>query len=358
MILKGGYINGKKLLRTYLGNTLVSEYGIDTLKAFNFKPGFAVKSSFIASNRQPQMGIVAMQAERITDESDFKFHSIQRIQGVYDFSDSDITANYARANGLRVHGHTFCWVQGPQPSWLAQYANNPTALLVILENHIKAVVQRYDDIVDSWDAVNEPLTDGGGYKTGTWYTAFGPQYIHHAVRLVRKYAKPSAKIFINEYTQEYNGVKVTSLLRISDELAAAGNPIDGIGYQMHTSPNIDLTKYRDSLRRFVAKGLMIHISELDVKSWIGQSLPWPDYYTPEVEAKIAQLWKDIYRITITEVPPSKLWGITTWSVTDAENFENQKREDNPIGFRGNIVLFNTGGKPNANYNAVMSLINT
>ena len=69
------------------------------------------------------------------------------------------------ANGMTMRGHTLVW-HSQNPAWLFKDAagndllptpENKELMLQRLEDHIRTVVARYNDVVSSWDVVNEVI---------------------------------------------------------------------------------------------------------------------------------------------------------------------------------------------------------
>ena len=118
----------------------------------------------------------------------------------YNFSGADTIANFARANGMTMRGHTLQWHQ-QNPAWLFQDASgNPLTpseeskalVLQRLEDHIRFVVERYNDVVTSWDVVNEVIdaAQSDGLRRSPWYDLTGSDFIDRAFQVARDVAGP------------------------------------------------------------------------------------------------------------------------------------------------------------------------
>ena len=77
----------------------------------------------------------------------------------------------------------------------------------------------------------------------------------------------SAKLFYNDYGGEGSGVKSDKIYNMVAGFVAGGTPIDGVGLQMHISVDGYPTpqSISDNIKRLVALGLEVHITEMDVR---------------------------------------------------------------------------------------------
>lgn len=173
-----------------------------------------------------------------------------------------------QANQL-VRGHNLCWGQY-NPSWLENGKFSGTELQSILQNHINNVATHYKGQVYSWDVVNEAVADGSPsfpsnyLKPTVWYPAL-PNYIDLAFQWART-ADPGARLFYNEYGAEGGGAKSEAVYQMLQSMKQRKIPVDGVGLQYHVSlgyaPNIN--DVVSNIKRLVALGLEVHITELDV----------------------------------------------------------------------------------------------
>src|SRR5439155_18063679 len=135
------------------------------------------------------------------------------------------------------------------------------------EDHIRAVAGHYRGRVLAWDVVNEAIADdGSGLRDTVFRQKLGDDYIADAFRLARE-ADPQALLFYNDYSGEGSGAKSDRIYELMRSLRLQGVPIDGIGLQMHVSAlNYPSTSgIAANMRRLAALGLLVNISEMDVK---------------------------------------------------------------------------------------------
>lgn len=264
----------------------------------------------------------------ITAENAMKFGPLQPTEGGFNFGPADTLANYARANGLRMRGHALVWHQ-QNPAWLFTdssgaplqpgNADHRALLLQRLETHIRTVVLRYADIVDSWDVVNEVIDAGqpGGLRQTPWLQIIGPDYIDIAFRITRE-VDPDAKLYINDFSTT-DPAKRAALHGVVSGLIARGVPVNGVGHQMHVNiaqPSVEAIG--GTIELFAALGLDNQITEFDMSVYTNST----DRYVPTVPEEILVLqghrYKEIFREfrrLSAAISSVTLWGLaddTTW----------------------------------------------
>ncbi len=204
----------------------------------------------------------------LTTDVDMKFDWLRPAADKWDWGPADRLADFALRTGMTLRGHTLIWNENA-PDWLKKLSL--AQIRRVFDEHIETVVSRYAGKVAVWDVVNEPFWPGhgkpGGYRTGPWYEAFGPDYIARALRRARA-ADPRAKLAINEAHCERmdavgKGIRA-GMRRLAAHLQDVDAPLDVLGFQGHLQPQLpfDDARFAAFLRRFA--GLELHITELDV----------------------------------------------------------------------------------------------
>ncbi|RZK60420.1 MAG: hypothetical protein EOO91_01440 [Pedobacter sp.] len=282
-------------------------------------------------------GLASSQYNSITAENQMKFANIQASQNVFTYG-TNVT-NFAKNNGInRVHGHAIMWYSGV-PAWVTNAGGSATGetrkqiYRSILYNHINKVFSFYytqkdangNPLVKSWDVVNEAFNDDGTYRsnaTNVWARELGA---YDAIRLAFLYARQIAdglgdtnlKLFYNDYGHEYSNAKTDAIYNLVNTLkviTSNNKPIiDGVGLQMHTSNTRTVTGNTNSIYYGISKmsatGLLVHISELDIKL-NGGTVADQDYR-----------WYNIPKIYRDLVPSARRWGITLWNIGDSDNWQ-------------------------------------
>ncbi len=206
---------------------------------------------------------------------------------------------------------------------------DPVQVKDALKNWVTTMVTRYKGKITGWDVANEVVVDGTGeLRTSANSSGSGSDYFYWADYLGRGYidsafrwanaADPTAKLFINDYNLESDSRKLDSVIKIINELKAAGVPIHGVGLQMHISINTSNTGIDNALTRLVATGLLIHISEMDVR--INPSNTTPFTATQALLDQQGQKFRYVAEAYFRIVPIAQRYGLTVWNLTDADSW--------------------------------------
>jgi len=202
-------------------------------------------------------------------ENAMKWAAIRPDQYTYDWSDADTVANFARAAGQRVRGHTLMWHQSI-PAWLTGGGFTTDQARNILFHHIDTVAGRYRGQVLCWDVVNEAFNDNGTLRSSFWYDLPGIGYATNGTRFIEeafkraRAADPGAELIYNDYSAETDNTKSDAIYAMAQDFLSRGVSLDGIGFQMHIS-GINYSSLRTNLKRFNDLGLKLHITEMDVR---------------------------------------------------------------------------------------------
>ena len=215
---------------------------------------------------------LASEFNLLSTENALKFGPLRPTRDSYDFRDADAIVNFGERHGQRVRGHTLVWKR-QLPKWLVEGTFSRAALTAILREHIQTVVGRYRGRVYAWDVVNEVLADrvperpapDSVLRPTLWLKGMGPQYIELAFRWAHE-ADPYARLFYNEAGIEEGGPKSDAAYALLSDLLGRGVPVNGVGFQMHTSllRSPDTARVARSMARFAQLGLEIQVTEMDV----------------------------------------------------------------------------------------------
>jgi len=302
-----------------------------TLKAAaTFPIGNIVSASKLSGSDTNFTALLNKEFNSVTAENDMKMASIFIGVNTYDFSKGDAIVAYAKANGIRVHGHALVW-HSSIPTWLKNFTGTDAEFEAQVKGYIKATVAHFaiektaagKSVVESWDVVNEAFTDGA--YAGVFYKRI-PNYLAKCFTWARE-ADANVKLFYNDYNLESQGSKVTDVVNLVTSFKANSTPIDGIGSQMHIDyQNPSLTTMTSNLNLLQSTGLLIHFSELDMtvnKDKVLSSLTSDRANAQKAKYKeIAVLYKTI--------PAAQRFGITFWGLRDNKSwlisFHNNSNE--------------------------------
>ncbi|MGP4039621.1 endo-1,4-beta-xylanase [Gracilibacillus sp. D59] len=282
----------------------------------------------------------------IVAENVMKPINIQPEEGKFDFEEADKIVEFAEENNMDLRFHTLVW-HSQVPEWFFldekgnpmveatdpnQQRKNKKLLLTRLKKHIKKIVKRYGDKVDSWDVVNEVIdpnaSNDRGLRESQWYQITGTDYIKVAFETVRKYADEDAKLYINDYNTEVEP-KRTYLYNLVKDLLAQGVPIEGVGHQSHIQigwPSID--DMETSFNMFAELGLDNQITELDVSLYGWPPRPAYETYEdiPQEEfERQAERYDALFELY--ERLGDKISSVTFWGIADNHTWLNDRAKD-------------------------------
>jgi endo-1,4-beta-xylanase len=290
-----------------------------TLKgSFTFPIGVAVVKERL---EDPIYGnLVAKEFSSLTAESSMKFGALQPEQGKWTFSKADAIVAFAQKYHMRVHGHTLIWAaESSNPKWVLEFKGNRAAWLNLLKTHIKTVVSRYKGKVASWDVINEAVDKNGALLNNVWLRNIGKDYLGYAFKYARA-ADPDAKLFYNDYDQEFGGKKMQTIMDLVAESKRNGVPLQGIGFQSHTVLRIEPERFYNNMKLVADAGMLVHISELDISVRYQKGDTFE--LTPALAAEQGAKFKALVKAYMTAVPKKLQFGITTWGVCDFNSYFN------------------------------------
>ncbi len=320
-------------------NEDTDELGFVGLKTLADHPvGVAIQARHLDSSQRTDL--ITGVFDRISAEYEMKPVPIWTGPDSYNWAASDALVDFAGSNGMTVHGHTLAWHQ-TTPSWLAGFSGDDTAFEAVVEDYISTVMQRYAGRVVSWDVVNEAFADASGQLRNSIYRQrMGDDYIAKLFEMART-ADPNALLFYNDYGTIWDANKRNAMFAMIDDLQARGVPIDGVGLQMHITydfPTMDaIIATMDAIAE---RGLLVHISELDVRI---NALGDLTAFTRERGELQAERIRDVVA-AYNQLPAEQQFGITMWGLADSDSWL--------INFWGNPewpLLFNDRFNPKLAY---------
>lgn len=263
--------------------------------------------------------------------------------------------------GLTMRGHVLVWhSQTPnfffKDNWTdsgktvdkeTMDARQEWYIKTVLE-HVTEWENKNNDgkhIVWAWDVVNEAIADGngGGLRTeSNWYNIYGSnEFIINAFRYANKYAPKDVILCYNDYN-EYETAKMNGICNLLDAIIAKENDetlptrIDAMGMQAHASVNIPASTIETAVKKYIAKGLDIHVTELDIATEVENN-----------QTTLAQRYKEYYNVYLKNRKTSAKNGVssvTIWGLRDEDTWLNTQSQ---MQWHGNVkqypLLFK-GGK--------------
>ncbi|SHM93603.1 endo-1,4-beta-xylanase [Ruminococcus flavefaciens] len=268
------------------------------------------------------------------------------------FAQAKPVLNYARKYGIPVRVHTLVWYsQTPEWFFKEDYDEkkdyvSPEKMTKRMENYIKSYFETltalYPDInFYACDVVNEAFQNDGSprkpghpsqsnqYEASDWVAVYGDNsFIDYAFKFARQYAPKGCKLYYNDFNEYMD--KKKAICELAERLKKAGN-IDGIGMQSHLDvrQSMDaafpsLGMYELALKDFIATGLDVQVTELDVTV---QENSGDKYF--DVQSTYYKGLFDIY-----EKYADKISAVVFWGVTDTKSWRNTQ---NPLIFDKNFM---------------------
>ncbi len=274
--------------------------------------GAAVRFSQLSEDRAYR-DLISRECSSITPELELKWAAVEPARGALSLAAVDDIADFARAGGKRVYGHTLLWDESVPP-WAVEplLAGDWEPLRL----YIASVVPRLGDVVDFWDVVNEPIDTGhrdDGLRPNVFLRGFGPDYIARALETARLF-QPGAKLMINEYGLEYalavEDDRRYHFLRLLERLRAAGTPLDGIGLQAHLDlrkGHVDQDRIGAFLDTVAGLGLAVVVTELDVRE---------ADYTADPATRDRRVADEVRRYLDAVLARPGVLGVATWGLSD------------------------------------------
>lgn len=255
---------------------------------------------------------IVQYCSRLTPVTEMKWEVMRPAEDVFDFSAADALADFARQHKLAMHGHPLIWYAANAP-WLSSVS--AAKVEGLMETHIVKTMERYKDVVHSWDVVNEPIPDvpsNPKSRRDAWYYGAGPDAVAKAFHLAHA-VDPSAQLVLNEYDVEFaverSPAKRAAFRNLILELLDKGAPVNAIGLQGHLRGGWPIAK--DELAAFASEmrgyGLSVLVTELDV---IDKTLPTP---TDERDRLINGQIRDFLEAASSG---GRLSSITSWGISD------------------------------------------
>jgi endo-1,4-beta-xylanase len=300
--------------------------------------------------RPEEAALIIKQFGSMTPENAMKMQPIHPQENVYFWRDADSIVAFAKANNLRLRGHTLCW-HNQAPRWMfVDSSHNPPdtvgkeLLLKRLKEHITTVVSRYKGTIYAWDVVNEVISDNPNenYRNSNWYRICGDEFIEKAFKYAHA-ADPDALLFYNDYNETVPS-KREKIYKMVKALKDKGVPIHGIGLQAHWSIH-DITEgaVDSTLSRFAELGLKIQITELDIKVQpSGNRRDSTTGYTAERERLQTEAYEAVFRMF--RKYKDAISGVTFWNVSDRYSWLDRRG-----GGKAYPLLFDTAYQPKKAY---------
>jgi endo-1,4-beta-xylanase len=338
-------------------------------KAFkgDFFIGAAINEAQITGQDQRSDALLASQFNSISPENVLKWERVNPQPGKYDFDLADKYVALGRKHHMFIVGHNLVW-HSQVPAWVFHDEKgnllDRDALLARMKDHIDTVVGRYKGKINSWDVVNEALSDDGTMRQSLWYKIIGPDFIEKAFQYAHE-ADPKAELVYNDYSLE-NEPKRSGAIALVKKMRADGVYITGVGIQGHDHldwPTSD--QEEETISAFQAAGIKVSITEFDITVLpnAGQQRtadvnlrvqqdaalnPYANGLPDSVQQELAKRYSELFSVFLKH--PGEVERVTFWGITDGDSWLNNW----PVQGRTNYpLLFDRNGQPKPAYDVVL-----
>jgi GH35 family endo-1,4-beta-xylanase len=214
---------------------------------------------------------------------------MERQRGRPDFGPADEAVRWCRDQHIQVKGHPLLW-QDTVPRWVEEMKADEISPAV--QAHVRQVADRYRDLVDWWDVVQNPAPT----------PKIGPVQIDpiEAVRWAAE-TRPRGRLLVN-------GDDPQSLAGLARRMRSGATRLDGVGIQAHQHEGAwTLDMIRQTLDAAAAGGLPVHVSAVTILGG------------PEDEAAQAEAVRHFYTAAFAH---PKVASITWWDLSDQFAWRN------------------------------------
>ena len=256
------------------------------------------------------------------------------------FDSVDKILEIANNYGIQMRGHVMQWHQQTSPRFFHEGydANNDIVTKAVMDKRIefyirtvmkhvmdkeKSLTGKAGSLVYCWDITNEYTHRTNQPSDTTWVDVYGdmglkPTYVKKAYEVaydeLKQYGlQKDITLFYNDYNEYDVADEIVELINYINEGEEA-KICGGIGMQSHITVNYpSLEKYGTAVDKFLATGLQVQVTELD----IGIS-------DTQTEEDLAQHYSDIMKLLISKqknrdktVNARGITGVTVWGLYDA-----------------------------------------
>ena len=259
--------------------------------------------------------------------------------GKLNFDSVDKILEIANQYGLQMRGHVMQWHQQTSTRFFKEgYSSNGAnvskeVMDKRLEFYIRSVMKHVMDkeksltgkagsLVYCWDITNEYTHRTNDPAATSWMDVYGnmglkPTYVKKAYEIaydeLKQYGlQEDVTLFYNDYNEYDVADEIVELINYINEGEEA-KICGGIGMQSHITVNYpSLEKYGTAVDKFLATGLQIQVTELDIGIEDGQT-----------EEDLANHYSDIMKLLISKqenrdksVNARGITGVTVWGLYD------------------------------------------
>lgn len=272
----------------------------------------------------------------------------------------DATLEAAKKYGVRMRGHTLMWHQQTRTWFFCKdYKQGSKVSKEVMDARLEFFVRNVMDhvmdkekelngengagsIVYAWDVVNEYLHRDNAATSPSWADVYGdmgltPTYVKdaftYAYEELEKYGvQDKVVLFNNDYDTYF---EVDDMVKLVNYINSDKKVCGGIGMQSHVDVDRPtLAEYAAAVDAFLATGLEVQITELDVTINFdhvedGQGNDFGHLDAGQTEEDQALFFHDLMTLLVNKqknrdktVSPKGITGVTIWGLYDACSWRN------------------------------------
>ncbi len=231
-----------------------------------FLIGVAVNNPQTRGARPAEAEQISRHFSAIVPENCMKSAEIHPEEHRYNFEATDQMLAFGENNRQVVTGHCLIWHSQLARWFCVDEQGEPVSAEVLksrMREHIFSIMTRYKGRIKGYDVVNEAFEDNGTYRNSPFYRILGKDFIRLAFEYAHQ-ADPEAELYYNDYNMA-NPVKCDAVVKMVEELKAAGCRIDAVGMQGHVhmdEPSVEA--FETSILKLAATGVKVLITEWDI----------------------------------------------------------------------------------------------
>jgi len=357
--------NQQVLVAEAAGNGLKDAYKGYGFRVGNILNGGTVKNSAILAN-------ILKDCNAIECENETKADAILRASGSTNtnvnvsLQNCAAIADFASKNNIAFRGHAFVWHSQTPDWWFKEgFSTNgakvsPSTMNQRLDSYIKntfaAFKSQYPNLnIYAYDVCNECANGDGGPRpagydnishdgASGYVKVYGDNsFIETAFTIARKYAPSTCKLYYNDFNEFYGPKKNYIINSILKPLSAKG-VLDGMGMQSHmncAAKNAwgDTQSYLQAMDEYLAVGVDVQVTELDLAIDSGQSLQ-------DQTNKYRDIVSHIQQVNTSGKYKGKVTLFQVWGPNDSNTWISGDKSP---------TLYDKSNQPKQAYNTLMQM---
>ena len=310
-----------------------------------FKVGAAINTWNLDENSNDFKTIIK-QFNVFTLENQSKPDAMHPSESTYNFAEVDKFVEFGEKYDVSLRGHTLIW-HSQVPGWFFKDENgqgkaSADLLMERIKEHVTTIVSHYKGKIDTWDVVNEVLSDDFGLRRSDWYNIVGDydgdgdsyDFIEAAFIAAHE-ADPDAKLIINDYSLESSTNKAITMYNAVKKMLEDGVPIDGVGFQMHIGVGMDAEAMRENFKivarlRDIKPDLTIEVTELDMSCYNEDQFGNAQPLTKDQLKQFSETYVNVFNMLMDLGEEGILDSVVFWGIHDGVSWLNSWHENYPM----------------------------